>query len=264
MPSMISKLLILGIWLCIGCSAAWETYAEDVTIDFGKESVKDPLLEFSFPVGKDKIEFLKEGIRIRQFSDQRDVESTGCGMKFFSNASGNFRFELDLRINRLERPTLGWGQGILLQFRFEGPPDTVKSIGCIANQQFARGFWGKVDDEYGLYFSKESEFSDGTLRVERLGEELLFSYRNSSSQDFQQVFSRPCHAANLAAVQVWCSRQQGGGNTNADFLLRSLRFESDNMFVSNAHQTKRWAWWYIPVAIILANAIGFVVVKVRK
>ncbi len=233
----------------------------DIKLDTG--ALKDPLLDVVLPprTSPDTVKFLPNGILIRQVADVQGKKTGVAGMKLHSNATGDFTFSLDFECKKLEKAKSGWGQGLMIRVMTDDPATPVMAFGCVANQQFDRGYVIQINHPQGTpqeRFAGPLNFEKGTWTIQRIGSKLTLSVgKDRESAEILKTVQGT--SASLAGVHIWCTRQESG-NSPAEYLLKRLRFESDSMFTYKVAPATFWNWWTLLAIVVSGNMVAFVAI----
>ena len=222
-------------------------------LSLNAESLKDPLLEYIMPPANsvDRVNFQSNGIYVQQLADVPGKPANGNGLKFEANAKGDFQFELDLKCVKLERPTSGWGQGMMVRVMTDDPNMPVVGIGLIANTQHAKCCFAETksaDGKTPKYFVEPTNFTEGTWIIKRRKNLFSLSVKPLNKSEVS-MFEFVATGANLNGIQVWFTRQESG-NTQAEFVLKKIRFRADNFFTYQAPPPAYWTWWKIMFGVL--------------
>lgn len=253
--------LVAAILICHALTSIGGA-ADTVEISLGANALKDPLVEYAMPPrgSPDRVEFLPAGILVRQMAEVKGRPSGGTGVKLLVNAKGDFRCEVEFECHQLDKPSAGWGQGMLIRVLTDDPQSPVMAFGCIANKRFPRCYWVQLthgESKPADRFVRPCTFSKGSWIVERKGREVVLSV-NDGSGHIHVVTKLPCTEANLNGVQLWCTRQETG-NAAAEFLLKKVSFSTDSMFAYAEPPRKAWGPWTMAMVVILVNALGYAI-----
>jgi hypothetical protein len=249
-------------FLCTLCPAA-----EKVDIKLGVGALKDPLLDVVLPprTSKDTVQFLPNGLAIRQGADVQGKKTGVAGFKLHSNAAGDFKFMLDFECKKLEKAKAGWGQGLMIRVMTDDPATPVMAFGCVANQQFDRGWVIQINHTKDVpqeRFAGQFNFEKGTWSIQRVGSELTLSI-GKDSESLEVIKTVKGTDASLSGVHVWCTRQETG-NSPAEYLLKRVQFEADSMFAFKEAPYSFWNWWTLIATVLGLNAIGLIIFFVRR
>lgn len=233
---------------------------DSVDIRLGSSALKDPLIEYVMPPkgSPDQVQFLADGILIKQVADVKNKKTGVTGLKLLTSAQGDFTLELDFECKKLDRPSSGWGQGLVIRLLTDDPDTPVIAIGCVANKQFARCCWIQMahgDTRPADRFSKECSFAKGEWIVQRSGKELALSVRERGS-DPVEITRMPCTTASLNGIHVWSTRQESG-NGAAEFLLKNVKFTSDSFFTYKDPPASIWNGWTLFAIVVGVNLVGY-------
>lgn len=234
---------------------------ERIDIKLGAGALKDPLLDVVLPprTSPDTVQFLHNGISIRQVGDVEGKKTGVAGFKLHSNATGDFKFSLDFECKKLEKAKTGWGQGLMIRVMTDDPATPVMAFGCVANKQFDRGWViqinhsGEVPQER---FAGQFNFDKGTWTIQRVGSELTLSI-GKDLESLETIKKVKGTDASLAGVHVWCTRQESG-NSPAEYLLRRVQFEADSLFAYKEAPSPFWNWWKLLAIVLGINIAAFV------
>jgi hypothetical protein len=241
--------------------------AEQVDIKLGAGALKDPLLDVVLPprTSKDTVQFLPNGLSIRQGADVQGKKTGVAGFKLHSNATGDFKFMLDFECKKLEKAKAGWGQGLMIRVMTDDPATPVMAFGCVANQQFDRGWVIQINHAKDVpqeRFAGPFDFEKGTWSIQRVGSDLTLSI-GKDSQSLEVIKTVKGTDASLSGVHVWCTRQETG-NSPAEYLLKRVQFEADSMFAFKEAPYSLWNWWTLFAVVLGLNAIGLIIFFVRR
>ncbi len=204
---------------------------EDLEISLAN-AAREPLIELVLPPqgSPDHVSLTAEGLLIRQARDVPGRPVGVAGVNMLLPASGDFSATLDCKCLRLEEPSEGWGQGLLLQVVLDDKPQTILKLARFAypgqGQLCHAEITHVVGDAPAEYFYREMEFEEGSLVISRAGREVTFAVDNGSG--LQVIETRTCPSADVRTVQAFCTRLEKG-NTEAEFLLRRLRIQADHV-----------------------------------
>jgi len=180
-------------------------------------------------------------------------------------ACGDFSIALDCKCLRLEEPSEGWGQGLLLQVFLDDEQQTVLKLARFAypgrGQLCQAEITHKVGDQPAEYFYRQMEFKEGSLVISRTGQEVTFAVDNGSER--QVIESRSCPSADVRTVEAGCTRLEKG-NTAVEFLLRRLRIQADRFFSFQPPKESWFSWWKVLLGTQVVVVVGLLIVWARR
>ena len=210
-----------------------------------RNASRDPLVDFTSPLvgSPDRVDVVKDGLRIRQGRDKPGFAKRDTGFKFLLSASGNFNASLDMKKVLLEEPTSGWGQGLIYSVFLDDPEQSVVQMGLLAlpgsGQTIRTEKIGRLVKNPSSQNS-QIEFKDGKLIIRRKGQTISFLVSMGGKEQLLQEIPSPM--GDVQSLSVWCTRQDNG-NSPAEFLLRTLTVESDGFY--SYKTTSHWfTWWH--------------------
>lgn len=229
---------------------------------------REPLVELVLPPpgSPDYVAFTSDGLLIQQVRDVpgRPVGATGVNMLL--PACGDFSMALDCKCLRLEEPSEGWAQGLLLQVFLDDEQQTILKLarfaypgrGQLCQAEITRVF----GDAPAEYFYREMEFKEGSLVISRTGQEVTFAMDNGSGP--QVIETRSCSPADVRSVEVGCTRLEKG-NTEVAFLLQRLRIKANRFFSYQTPKRPWLSWWKILVGAQAVVVVGLLIaVAIRR
>lgn len=261
-------------------AAAQETPAttpqEEIVINLGGSGANDALIAVvAPPVGSpDTLNAEGGGIRIQQVEQTEKVATGVAGFKMNCNTHGDFRFELDVDINKLEQPKKGWANGVMIRVITDDPEQGVIAFGRVAHIQLTSAWWMTIehnDPDKKFQRMLPSDFQKGTLRVERIGDRVSFTAipaedskpaKAKPAADSPRpvsgviVADQPCTTASLQGIHVWATRPQVGSGA-ADVLLKTVRLKADGFFSYREPELNFWNRWTIFWAVVASNVVAF-------
>ena len=268
LPLLAKHLLVNVVFVGLGMGSIGpqnlQTFAsESIDIKLDTSALKDPLVDIVLPprTSPDTVQFLPNGILVRQVADVQGKKTGVAGLKLHSNATGDFTFSLDFECKKLEKAKSGWGQGLMIRVLTDDPATPVMAFGCVANKQFDRGYVIQINHPEGTpqeRFAGRLDFEKGTWTIQRIGSELTLSVGNDreSAEILKTVKGTN---ASLSGVHVWCTRQESG-NSPAEYLLKRLRFESDSMFAYKEAPAAFGNWWTLFAIVVGGNLVAFIAI----
>ena len=64
-------------------------------------------------------------------ADVKNKKTGVTGLKLLTSVQGDFTLELDFECKKLDRPSSGWGQGLVIRLLTDDPDTPVIAIGCV-------------------------------------------------------------------------------------------------------------------------------------
>ncbi len=238
------------------------SHGEELEIPLAN-AARDPLLELVLPpVGSpDFVGFTAEGMLIRQARDVPGRPTGVTGVNMLLPACNDFSVALDCKCLRLEEPTEGWGQGLLLQVFLDDEQQTVLKLARFAypgrGQLCQAEITHKVGDTPAEYFYRQMDFKEGSLVISRTGQEVTFAVDSGGVR--QVIETRSCSPADVRTVELGCTRLEKG-NTQVEFLLQRLRIKADRFFSFQPPKEPWLSWWKILVGVQVVLVVGLVIV----
>lgn len=238
------------------------SHGEELEISLAN-AAREPLIELVLPPpgSPDYVAFTSDGLLIQQARDApgRPVGATGVNMLL--PACGDFSVKLDCQCLRLEEPSEGWAQGLLLQVFLDDEQQTILKLARFAypgrGQLCQAEITHVLGDTPAEYFYRQMEFKAGSLVISRTGQELTFSVDNGSG--LQVIETRTCCPADVRTVEVGCTRMEKG-NTEVEFLLQRLHVKADRFFSYQPPKRPWLSWWKILVGAQAIVVVGLLAV----
>ncbi|WP_149496716.1 hypothetical protein [Roseiconus lacunae] len=225
---------------------------ESLSIDF-RQAETDPLIEISpSRVPTDRHKLTRDGMRVIQAKDPPGgpKQSPGTiGAKTMVFASGDFTATLDWKVNEINEPESGWGQGVLFAADLDDLEKTQLQMSLLGRPGKGIVVRAARRGDQVMEPLQETfpvEFSEGQFRISRRNEIAIFSIVSEGNE--KELTRFECPTADLRYVAVWCTRQERG-NTSGDYLFRNLSVTADNFFTYQDSRVSRWSWWQIIVVI---------------
>lgn len=253
-----TNIYMIGM-LCLACHSF--VNAEDsIDIALGQSSLKDPLIEYVMPPNgsPDRVRFLANGILVCQVPEVKGKPTGGTGIKLHANFRDDFKFRVEFECRKLQKPSSGWGQGMMIRLLTDNPSSPVMAFGCIATKSLDRCYYIQFPHKGGkpIRFVRSSEFRQGAWIIERQASEISLTIEDEKGNS-TEIASMPCTTASLNGIQLWCTRQVAG-NSDAEFLLERIQLSGTHFFTQEEHNAGWWRWWSPLLCVCSLNAIGFV------
>lgn len=256
------------VLLSVVLFGAFESSArsEELEISFANAQT-DPLVELFLPPpgSPDTIRFTNEGMSIRQPGDVPGRPTGVAGFKTLLMAQGDFTVTFDFECPRLEQPTQGWGQGIVLAVFLDDEAETILKMAKLACPDRDPFCQVEINSRTGsvepIYRPHDMEFTEGSFIINRSGDEVTFTVDNGDERRVLETF--PCPASDVRGVELGCTRLEQG-NTPAEYLLERLHIEADGFFSYQTPKEPAISWWTILITGQLLVLGGLLVVFIRR
>ncbi len=218
---------------------------DSIEIHLNAEAANDPLLQFVLPgkKGPRQLVFGGDHIRMVQKASSKSTESGVFGLKLNADVRGDFSFELDLVCQKLEPPKEGWGHGLLIRFLTADADVPKITFGCVATPNFDRAYritMEQTNSDSPVRHTVPCEFTSGTWRIQRKGENFLLSVREGG--EFEEIKQLECTSEDLTEIQIWSTRL-AKESVQSDFRLKRLTLRGTEFFSQGEKQPVRWTRW---------------------
>ncbi len=260
---MAKKLLVASLFISSLVTAS--ANAKELLIELATAQ-RDPLVEVVSPPASspDRVSFTQEGMLISQHADVPNTPTSVAGFKMLLAASGDFKAALHFRIDELQAPSEGWGQGLIFTLHFNDVDQTQLKLNQVAfngaeglNTSIDR-FTKSAPQEFQIF---ADSIRDGSMIIERVGDEAIFSLNDKNG--LREVARLPCPSANLRGIDVWSTRQ-GSGNTSAKILLKRLTIEAGSFTASADAPISFWTSQRLFIAANVVMVIVLGVAAIRR
>jgi len=222
-----------------------------------------------------------KGLRMRLPLGEKTI---GIGFATRFQIRGDFEITMRYRIDKLEKPTDGWGAGPSLYLTTVSdlqPASQLSRLSRKDDKEIHAIFQAQpVDGERTkLHKHFDSDAKHGSLRITRVGSNMTWSAANGYSNEFEVLHEAEFDTADVGLARV--SLQQSSPETGGTILIEHFSITADELphLPTSLLQTERiyrprytpepvvpshpWIWYLIG-AVLIGGATGAWLIRRRR